>query len=188
MTFVLLAVGFVLLAIALWLALRARSGLQQSGLPQGRLVYADTGRWSAVAQPYFSQRYRLTGKPDYLVDSDDGLVPVEVKHTAAPAGGQAYASHVMQLAAYCLLVEEAHGEAPPYGLIRYNDATVQIDYTQTLRSRLLELLDDLRASRGMAEVRAQPSRPRALPRLRRTSRLRRRLSGLAYFPRNLTYH
>ena len=152
MTWALLVLGIVLLGLALWLALRARRGQQRSGLPQGRLVYADTGRWSAVARPYFSQRYRLTGKPDYLVDSDDGLVPVEVKHTTAPVGGQAYASHIMQLAAYCLLVEETHGEAPPYGLIHYNDATVQIDYTQTLRNNLLELLDDLRASRGMAEV------------------------------------
>jgi CRISPR-associated exonuclease Cas4 len=138
--------------MALWLALRARRGQQQSGLPQGRLVYADTGRWSAVAQPYFSQRYRLAGKPDYLVDSGDGLVPVEVKHTAAPAGGQAYASHVMQLAAYCLLVEEAHRETPPYGLIRYSDATIQIAYTSMLRSRLLELLEEVRASRGLANV------------------------------------
>ncbi|HSN74263.1 MAG TPA: PD-(D/E)XK nuclease family protein [Anaerolineae bacterium] len=152
MTPVLLALSAALLAIALWLALRARRGQQQSGLPQGRLIYTDTGRWSAVAQPYFSQRYRLAGKPDYLVDSDDGLVPVEVKHTAAPAGGQAYASHIMQLAAYCLLVEEAHGGTPPYGLIRYDDAIVQLDYTQALRDELLDLLDDLRASRGMAEV------------------------------------
>jgi CRISPR-associated exonuclease Cas4 len=152
MTLALLVLSIVLLTIALWLALRAWRGQQRSGLPQGRLVYADTGRWSAVARPYFSQRYRLTGKPDYLVDSDEGLVPVEVKHTVAPAAGQAYTSHIMQLAAYCLLVEEAHGETPPYGLIRYNGATVQIDYTPALRSRLLELLDELRASRSMADV------------------------------------
>lgn len=152
MTLVLLLLSVALLTLALWLALRARRGRQQSGLPQGRLVYADTGRWSVVAKPYFSPRYRLTGKPDYLVDGDDGLVPVEVKHTAAPAGGQAYASHVMQLAAYCLLVEEAHGRAPRYGLIRYDDATVRIDYTAAMRSQLLALLDEVRASRARGEV------------------------------------
>ncbi len=152
MTLVLLLLSVALLTLALWLALRARRGRQQSGLPQGRLVYADTGRWSVVAKPYFSPRYRLTGKPDYLVDGDDGLVPVEVKHTAAPAGGQAYASHVMQLAAYCLLVEETHGQAPPYGLIRYDDATVLVEYTATVRSQLLALLDEVRASRIRSEV------------------------------------
>jgi len=152
MTLVLLLLSVALLTLALWLALRARRGRQQSGLPQGRLVYADTGRWSVVAKPYFSPRYRLTGKPDYLVDGDDGLVPVEVKHTAAPAGGQAYASHVMQLAAYCLLVEETHGQEPSYGLIRYDDATVLVEYTATVRSQLLALLDEVRASRIRSEV------------------------------------
>lgn len=164
MTWLLFVLSGVFLGVALWLALRARRGQQRSGMPQGRLVYADTGRWSEVAKPYFSARYQLTGKPDYLVDGADGIVPVEVKHTAAPAGGQAYASHVMQLAAYCLLVEEAHGEAPPYGLIRYTNATIQIDYTQTLRSRLLELLEELRASRGRDDVRRShrdPARCRA---------------------------
>lgn len=152
MASVLLALSVALLTLALWLALRARRGQQQSGLPQGRLVYADTGRWSAVAQPYFSPRYRLTGKPDYLVESDEGYTPVEVKQTAARRGGQAYLSHVMQLAAYCLLVEEAHGQAPGYGLIRYSDATVRIDYTPALRGQLLALMDDLRASRSQGDV------------------------------------
>ena len=64
MTSVLLAASSLLLIVALWLAVRVRRGRQRSGLPQGRLVYADTGRGSAVAQPYFSPRYRLTGKPD----------------------------------------------------------------------------------------------------------------------------
>ncbi len=148
----LLVLSAALLAIALWLAVRSRRGQQRSGLPQGRLVYADTGRWTAVAQPYFSQRYRLVGKPDYLVEGEDGLTPVEVKQTAARPGGRAYDSHVMQLAAYCLLVEEAYGRTPGYGLIRYSDATVRIDYTTALRSQLLALMDDLRASRGRGDV------------------------------------
>lgn len=152
MTLALLILGLLLLGLALWLTARARRGQRRSGLPQGRLVYADTGRWSAVAKPYFSPRYRLTGKPDYLVASDAGLTPVEVKHTAAPAGGRAYDSHIMQLAAYCLLVEEAHGETPPYGLIRYTDAIVQIDYTPALRQQLLGQLTEMRAARGQADV------------------------------------
>ena len=109
MLIALLLIG-VLLLLALWLYLSAARSQRRSGLPQGRLVYADTGRWSEVSRPYFSQRYRLTGKPDYLVETGDGLVPVEVKHGAAPVGGQPYDSHVMQLAAYCLLVEDAHGQ------------------------------------------------------------------------------
>ena len=142
----------LLLYLALRLARRAARNQQRSGLPEGKLVYADTGRWSEVAKPYFSQRYRLTGKPDYLVETDDGLVPVEVKHSAAPPGGRAYNSHVMQLAAYCLLVEEAHDETPPYGFIRYADATVQIDWTDDLRELLLETLDEMRDDLARRDV------------------------------------
>lgn len=140
----LLLLSGLLLYFALWLARRAGQNQQRSGLPDGKLVYADTGRWSEVAKPYFSQRYRLTGKPDYLVETDEGLVPVEVKRSAAPPGGRAYDSHVMQLAAYCLLVEEAHDQTPPCGYIRYADATVQIDWTDELRDLLLETLVDMR--------------------------------------------
>ena len=140
--------SFVLLFLAAWLALRARGERKRAGLPQGEVVYADTGRWSAVSKPYFSARHRLTGKPDYLVDSPEGLIPVEVKRTAAPPGGRAYASHVMQLAAYCLLVEDAQGRPPPYGLIRYGDATVRVDFTPLLRDELLATLAEMRERRG----------------------------------------
>ncbi len=142
----------LLLYLALRLTRRAAHNQRRSGLPEGKLVYADTGRWSEVAKPYFSQRYRLTGKPDYLVETDDGLVPVEVKRGAAPAGGRAYNSHVMQLAAYCLLVEEAHAETPPHGFIRYADATVQIDWTDDLRALLLATLDDMRDDLARRDV------------------------------------
>lgn len=151
--------SLLLCALALWVAWRARRGQQQSGLPRGRLVYADTGRWSAVAKPYFSARYGLTGKPDYLVETGAGLAPVEVKRTAAPASGQAYPSHLMQLAAYCLLVEEAHGQAPPHGLIRYADATVQVDYTPALRQALLDVLVEMRRARAGQDVRRSHDDP-----------------------------
>ncbi|MCB0243325.1 MAG: hypothetical protein KDI12_07945, partial [Anaerolineae bacterium] len=87
MWIVLLLLAGLLLYLALWLMRRASRNQQRSGLPEGKLVYADTGRWSEVAKPYFSQRYRLTGKPDYLVETDDGIVPVEVKRSPAPPGG-----------------------------------------------------------------------------------------------------
>lgn len=155
----LLTASVALLGLAALLMRRVRRGQQQSGLPQGRLVYADTGRWSEVARPYFSARYRLTGKPDYLVDTEDGLVPVEVKRTAAPAGGRAYESHVMQLAAYCLLVEEAHGQPPPHGLIHYANATVQIEYGEDLRQRLLATLEEMRLARRRPDVRRSHDEP-----------------------------
>jgi CRISPR-associated exonuclease Cas4 len=160
----LLTLSLAFLLLAWWLASRARRSQKLSGLPKGRLVYADTAHWSAVTQPYFSSRHRLTGKPDYLVDTPHGLVPVEVKNTTAPSDGQAYESHVMQLAAYCLLVEEASSYPPPYGLIHYRDATIRIDYTPTLRQALLSLLDDMRRQLHASDMRRShddPARCRA---------------------------
>jgi CRISPR-associated exonuclease Cas4 len=56
---------------------------------------------------------------------------------------QPYDSDLMQLAAYCLLVEETTGRAPPYGLLRYAEATFRLDYTPALRERLLDILDEM---------------------------------------------
>lgn len=155
----LLSLSVLLLVLALWLAQRAQQAREQSGLPVGRLVYADTDRWAAVSRPLISSRFGLVGKPDYLVETDAGLVPVEVKRGAAPvrsaaAAGQVQArpSHVMQLAAYCLLVEDVYGRPPAYGLIHYADATLQIPYTPALRQALLDLLAEMRQARGLPEV------------------------------------
>lgn len=159
-----LGVSFLLLLLALWLVLQARAGRRRSGLPAGRVVYADTGNWSAVSKPLYSARYQLTGKPDYLVDTRGGLVPVEVKAAAAPPDGKAYRTHIMQLAAYCLLVEEAYGRRPPYGLIRYADATIAVDYGRALRGQLMTLLGDMRRARRRRQVRRshqEPARCRA---------------------------
>ena len=133
-----------------WLTLRrATRTLRKAGLPSGRVVYADTGDWRSPDKPFFSAKYGLAGKPDYVVETRAGLIPVEVKSRSAPS--EPYASHVLQLAAYCLLVEESENQSPPYGIIRYADAAFEIDYSPTLRRNLLALLDEMRrAGRGSA--------------------------------------
>lgn len=128
-----------------WLALRRATRTRHKvGLPSGRVVYADTGDWRSPDKPFFSAKYGLTGRPDYLVETRAGLIPIEVKSRTAPS--QPYPSHVLQLAAYCLLVEDVEGQAPRHGLIRYADAVFEVDYTPALRRELLELLDAMRRS------------------------------------------
>jgi CRISPR-associated exonuclease Cas4 len=130
----------VLGLLLLWLARRGRAC---SGLPQGRVVYSDTGGWGRLERPLFSREHQLTGKPDYLVADGADVIPVEVKSGRAPA--QPYASHVLQLAAYCLLVEECYSRQPPYGIVKYDDRTFEVDYTPELEEELLEVLEDMRA-------------------------------------------
>jgi CRISPR-associated exonuclease Cas4 len=118
-----------------------------SGLPGRRILSADVG--SSFPQPVAlrSRRYRATGKPDYLVRVEDGLVPVEVKSGRSPLSGRPYEGHVFQLAGYCLLVEDLYRAPVPYGLIRYDDRTIRVEYTRHLRTPLLEVLDEIRLAR-----------------------------------------
>ena len=144
-----LSLIFILLALLLWfLSRRARRAV---GLPQGEVVYSDTSRWGPPEKPLFSARLQLTGKPDYLMWEGAGYVPVEVKSADAPAGGP-YAAHVYQLAAYCALVAEVYGRRPDYGLIKYTDQTLRVNFTPQLESELVDLLEDMRADGESDEV------------------------------------
>jgi CRISPR-associated exonuclease Cas4 len=137
-----------LIALGLFvLALRLR---RASGIPWARVRSSDTGGWRAMDQPLLSRRYGLVGKPDYLLETRAGVVPVEVKPGRRAA--EPYESDLMQLAAYCLLVEETTGRAPQYGLLRYATGTFRLPYTAAVRESLLELLDEMRADRQADDV------------------------------------
>ena len=139
----------LLLALLIWfLAQRAR---QVTGLPSGEVVYTDTGGWGRLEKPLFSQTLQLTGKPDYLVREGAGYIPVEVKSARAPASGP-YAAHVYQLMAYGVLVAEAYGRRPAYGLIKYADKITRVNFTPALESELIELLEAMRANAEAEEV------------------------------------
>jgi CRISPR-associated exonuclease Cas4 len=146
----LLLVGLALASIGLWLLFRGRRTRQETGLPVGRVTYVDTGAQDRCEQPLFSHRYRLTGRPDYLVHGQQGLIPVEVKSGKAPR--LPYRGHMLQLAAYCLLVEEQEGRPPPYGILKYQDRAFELDYTPGVRHELLATLDNMRRDRQAADV------------------------------------
>ena len=85
----------------------------------GSVTSATVGRVATMS----SQVHGLVGRPDELRRSPDGrVVPVEVKSSRGPAPGRPpYFSHVLQLYAYCQIVEDRYGAAPPYGLLIYGD-------------------------------------------------------------------
>ncbi|HYP01768.1 MAG TPA: CRISPR-associated protein Cas4 [Pyrinomonadaceae bacterium] len=163
MSFLFLAFIFLLLvACGAWAA--SRRGARQAGLPAGRVIYSDTGspvgriapvtlneRGERQEKPLLSHRQGLTGRPDYLVRTDEGVIPIEAKSTLCPANGVPYESHLMQLASYCLLVEET-GERVPFGVIRYRDRQLRVDYTDELRETLLALLAEMREARRADDV------------------------------------
>ena len=154
----LLLLALALGGLGLWLLLRSGAARREAGLPAGRVTYTDTGAWDRCERPLFSDRYQLTGRPDYLVRTDRGLIPVEVKSRPAPA--RPYRSHLLQLAAYCLLVEEQEGQAPPYGILKYRNRAFEVDYTPALRRELLTTLDRIRRDRRARRVNRSHDDPR----------------------------
>jgi CRISPR-associated exonuclease Cas4 len=150
---------FVLVAAAALAARAAARETKRAGLPAGALLYSDTGRpVGRVAgtevgrdgrkqeKPLVSEALELVGRPDYLVEVEGGIVPVEVKSTNCPANGRPYDSHLAQLAAYCLLVEDVLGADVPYGLVKYRDREVRVGYTGEMRGRALALIEEMKAN------------------------------------------
>ncbi len=148
---ILLLVGAVLL---LWLGGRQR---KESGLPTGRIIYADPALWGETEAPLYDSSTGLTGRPDYLVRQGEETLPVEVKSRYAPA--EPYAGHVLQLAAYCRLVEAQTGRRPPYGILVYRNRSFAIDYTPALEAELLATLKAVRQQ----EIRGEPDRSHEEP-------------------------
>jgi CRISPR-associated exonuclease Cas4 len=142
--------GVALLAIALiffWLSSRTR---RSAGLPGGRIIYTDTRAWGAVEKPLYDRALGLTGKPDYLVETNGQIIPVEVKSGRAPDAP--YDSHIYQVAAYCILVERELGSRPPYGIIHYEDRDFAVDYTHDLENAVLDVLAEMRRDERREEV------------------------------------
>jgi CRISPR-associated exonuclease Cas4 len=116
----------------------------------GRLLAVDAGRPATLR----SERYRLAGRPDLLRQRRDGsVVPIELKHRPAPRHGP-FPSHVLQVAAYCLLVEETTGRTPPFGVLRYSDREIVVPFDGPLRA---QLLSTIAAVAGPYDGRADPS-------------------------------
>jgi CRISPR-associated exonuclease Cas4 len=145
---------FILALVLLWFSSRQR---KQAGLPGGRIIYTDTRAWGEVEKPLYDAQLGLTGKPDYLVEQNGQIIPVEVKSGKAPDAP--YDSHIYQIAAYCLLVQRTMGKRPLFGIIHYSDRDFAVDYTPELESNLLDVLAEMRRD----EVRTGVARSHEVP-------------------------
>jgi CRISPR-associated exonuclease Cas4 len=151
-TGLLLPIGLVLLLIALALAiliLNERRYQRQRliaerhralGLPEGILVYEDA---DGEGEPLLSSAYPLVGKPDYVVQVPDGRpVPIELKLGVQNASTP-YNNHIIQVGAYCLILEDYFEQPPTHGILRYADREFTIDYTPALRRKVIKLLAEM---------------------------------------------
>ncbi len=147
----------LLVLLALFLLWYAGQRQKKLGLPGGRVIYADSHHWKPVEQPFYSAHLGLTGKPDYLVEQHNQVIPVEVKSTHATQGP--YDSHVYQLAAYCLLVKDVFSVRPEYGILHYPNQTYRIEFTDKLESATIGLLQDIRSMENIRSVQRSHEHP-----------------------------
>jgi CRISPR-associated exonuclease Cas4 len=141
----------ITLAIALFLGaafmlFQVRRLPKFGGLPEGDMVSADHA--SEATAVLISHRYGLKGKPDAIVRTPAGeLIPVERKAARAPR--RPYDGDLMQASAYCLLIEEEYGEAPPFMRIQYADRWFDEPYTPSRKEWVLQTCERLRRARRL---------------------------------------
>ena len=137
--------ALLLLALGLILWLISRNQRKSSGLPKGELLYSDNKVLQNLPKLLHDPELELVGRPDYVIRDDAGfLIPVELKSASAPS--HPYASHIVQLMAYCRLVDVHFGQRPPYGIIQYKDRPIKIAYSRDNEHKLSDLISQVRES------------------------------------------
>jgi CRISPR-associated exonuclease Cas4 len=134
---------FLLLILGGGLVRLSRRWSADAGVPGGRIVSVDLERHGRAASVLVDPELNLTGKPDLLMETRRGWVPVEIK--SGPASARPHASHVLQLMAYCRLVQAAYGRRPPHGILQYADRGYQLPYTRRVEACLQQRIDRIRA-------------------------------------------
>ena len=120
---------------------------------KGKIEYIDVDD----SKVFKSDTHGISGRPDYVIKMGDQVIPVEAKKGRTPQGP--LFSHIMQVAAYCLLLEDTTGKAPPYGLIRYPDHEFQIDYNEDMKKMLLDKVREMRDALVSDDVHRNHNRP-----------------------------
>lgn len=135
----LLALSTAMLVVALDAERRYRKRQRDSGVVPGELVDSDLVK---EAELLSDAEWGLSGRPDYILQTERGLVPVEVKTGNTPP--KPYESHVMQVATYMRLLEANTGKPPDYGLITYPDGVFRVAWDDEIKKKLRRTLDAMK--------------------------------------------
>lgn len=109
-------------------------------IPKGKITYSDL---NVPAKPFFSNRYKITGKPDYIVFENDKYIPIEFKSGSYDMPKQ---NHILQLATYCQLLEDSYGDFVPYGRLVYSNSDFKIPFDPKLRFELELVISKMKKS------------------------------------------
>lgn len=139
---VLIFVAVILIGV--WLLVAVTRSAERHRIPIRKIRYDDTGAARQAPRPLYDPELDLAGKPDYILETRDGLVPVEVKSGATPR--EPLPGHVLQLLAYCYLIDVTTGRAPSRGILRYPASSFEISYTIREREQLRVVVEAIRCA------------------------------------------
>lgn len=143
-----------LAVLALVLFLLAARSRKRIGIPAGALFYQDLPGQPFDGKPLRSPTLGISGKPDCLIRTAEGIIPVELKNASKPpARGEVYPSHIIQAVAYCALVEDQMKLSAPYALVIYAGQQVRrVEFTEQRRRWLLDTIRQLEFARERQAV------------------------------------
>lgn len=146
-TGVLVAGASALMLIAIIQERRYKAGQRASRLVPGRLVASDlAGQGPLLHDPELD----LHGRPDYVLETRTGLVPVEVKAGRTPQ--HPHLNHRLQLACYLRLLEVKTGHRPEYGLLNYPDGVFRVAWDASTEAQLRTALESIAAARAAGKA------------------------------------
>jgi len=147
--------GLIILLISILLQKRIQYKKTHFHLHGATINYNDL---LEPAQSIFSKKNLLAGKPDYILNKEGKIIPVEVKKSCYTTPTP---YHLYQLAAYCQLLEDTHHTFVPYGVLVYSDADFEIPFDPHLRFNLEKTLKEMRkaiATRTLPEIHLNPQK------------------------------
>ena len=132
-------ISFVFIIISKIIQRKIEKLKDKYNIPSGKITYQDL---NIIAKPFFSKRYRISGKPDYIVKINNCYIPIEVKSSVYKEPKK---NHILQLAAYCQLLEENFESFVPYGILIYSDSSKhKIPFDPKIRFEFESSIKDMR--------------------------------------------
>jgi len=136
----LISISIILILISIKIKNNIKKLKFDNKIQEGKIIYSDL---NIPEKSFFSRRYRISGKPDYIIEKNGYYIPVEVKsgnHINAKKG------HIYQLMAYCQLLEDYYNCFIPYGILVYNETSKQfkIPFDPKMRFELEYSIKEMR--------------------------------------------
>lgn len=137
--FITFALGILLLGIILIVIVSLLK--RQLGSLGKEILYSDDD--VSGSEVLYSTSIPLKGKPDAIIKTHDGILPLEIKTGRTPTSPRE--SHTMQLMAYCYLAQEKYHKRPIGGILQYSQTGTEfrIRYTKEAEESVKEIVKEI---------------------------------------------